>query len=396
MSDTESLSFVAGDRRTGSQDVRQCARTASNAAAMLFSGLRVTLASGLFVLLAGCNELLVDPGSIQREISLTIAPVADDIAFDGMSDAYAKVNRIRVVYHRYGGEGDPESPPIEVVRPFVPDVSSRVRVRIPVGDQPESGWIYTELLRGEDILFTAAADEVYLEADSLSEVRLQLNPYISRVVIAGDSILTATRGETLELNAALLFATGDTLPFWWGRASWTSSKDSIAFVENGTVFLNASGTAIIRAEYEGVSDEIQLTVEDGFAFAGDWYGSSLEGAARDTVDALHLALSQRGGQLEADWNRERVTGGTPSRYDFLYTSAAQDSVIFSIRPLPAQDSVVYHFSLSADHSGLIYGIVRKCVGTGSCQSQDVSMDRIASSYPTLIYLPDPEKPEKKW
>lgn len=203
---------------------------------------------------AGCSDLLVEPAVAPASIRLAITPISDEIAADGIEDAFDRADRVRIRILRETTE------PVEVVQDFTPAETVTVSVTVELDEEEESATLIVELLSGSSVLFRSE-NPITLVSGSTPTVQVGLSAVPGRVEIAGEPRLTVTTvPETLRLRAAVLFATGDTIP---GAAiTWQSTDTRVASVNaSGEVSVLAEGITRIRALHRNFGDEVEITVQ---------------------------------------------------------------------------------------------------------------------------------------
>jgi hypothetical protein len=214
-----------------------------------------TVLSGLLFALAavGCRGLLVEPssGTVSLDIAFSIVP---EIAADGVTDAFARADQIFVRVEREG------SPAFEVTQGFDPtSAETTVSLDISLAQQEESASITIELRQGSSVLFEAV-HQVLLRAGATVPIEVAFAPVPSAVVIGGEQQLQFDAvGGSVQLSAAVTFATGDAIPN--SPIAWSSTNAGVATVnQQGLVSIRSEGDATIRATYGSLSDEVQVRV----------------------------------------------------------------------------------------------------------------------------------------
>jgi hypothetical protein len=199
----------------------------------------------------GCRDLLVQPAPGMASLNLAVAPA--EIAADGVTDAFDRADNIRVRILRDG------HPTIEEVFPFTPTEETRISIRVELADEEESALLLVALRRGSDVLFRAERS-IVLRSGTSPTIDLEILPVASRIEIAGSpTILRPEIGDTIQLRAAVLLATGDTLAT--APIEWSTTNADVARVDQtGRVTIVGYGDAEVRATSGTLSAGVDVEV----------------------------------------------------------------------------------------------------------------------------------------
>lgn len=164
-------------------------------------------------------------------------------------------------------EEDVEVPEEDVVldRSLAFDASEgsvAVPVRVTLETSPERFFLTLLLRRGPDALFDGRAD-VTLRAGRSADVEVPLEPVPAAVEASPDSMTFTAIPDTMQAEADVLFATGDTIPPSTLRSPpfWFSTDQSVITVlDDGRVISQGPGRAQARVFADGVGDTVFVDV----------------------------------------------------------------------------------------------------------------------------------------
>jgi len=212
----------------------------------------------LVIAAAGCTDLLVDPSPSSASLNVSLS-VDEQVSPDGPGDAFDKADAIYIRVEREG------VPTVEELRPFTPaGPETTVSLTVDLNAAEEPATIVIELRLGSAVLFRAA-QSVLLRAGTSPTLDISLSPIFSGVNITSvDSLLFASLGETAQVAASVVFASGDLMP--GVPITWSSSNAAVASVtQQGIVTAHRDGDASIRAAYGDLSDEVRVRVRQAVA-----------------------------------------------------------------------------------------------------------------------------------
>jgi alpha-tubulin suppressor-like RCC1 family protein len=277
------------------------------------------IAALVALVLAACADMLVEPApapSGALGISYRLDPRFDQVpassdgsgaAFDAADAAWVRVTAGQVL--------------VDTVLPFTPAGEARLSVDIPLGQAVSGATVELELRAGGDALFTGVT-QVSLEPGDTATAEIALMPRPASVV-APDSARFNALGDTLDLMAAAVFATGDTIadvPVVWS----TADPDLVQVTATGLVISIGNGNARVIASAGstgGVADTVtvrvrqvaaQLTLLSDTVPMGDTAPLSISasdsnGVAIGIADLVDLTLSSPNNGI-AEVNGTNVVG----------------------------------------------------------------------------------------
>jgi alpha-tubulin suppressor-like RCC1 family protein len=206
----------------------------------------------LVVAAAGCSDLLFvapapAPAGIALSYSLSSAVTAD------MAAAFDQADRVRITVTGPGVA-------LDTVIVFAPAAEVRLPLEVTGVQDGSTYQIGVELRRGDDVLFVSSFT-TQLAAGRTTEAAVTLNPVPAGIRLPAEAMTTHFLGEPIPLLAAVLFASGDTIPGGSAPITWTTSNAAVASVNaQGVVTPHADGTAIITARSGTAEASITITV----------------------------------------------------------------------------------------------------------------------------------------
>jgi hypothetical protein len=211
---------------------------------------RPVLALLAIVALAGCSDhFFVEPARVPAALGLAYS-VAPGLSAD-MTAAFDRADRVRITVTGPGVS-------LDTIIPFAPAPETRVPLEIPGAQDGATYQVNSELRRGGDVLFVASVT-VTLSVGQTTQAAIPLQPVPSRVELPSAEVLATVLGQPIPLRAAVLFATGDTIPA--APVTWLSSNVAVATVDaQGTVTPHTDGSAIITARSGPAAASMTLTV----------------------------------------------------------------------------------------------------------------------------------------
>ena len=286
-------------------------------------GLLVSLAVPLALAVGGCSDPATGPSS--RD-----APVAFALSVAGPPEAFDRADRVAI---RVLASNAVVLDTVLEFRSSGGDV--RLRVRVPRGEEGARYVVEVEVRLGSQTLFTGSAGNVELSG-STEPVEITLQPVVAALVVPAGIPTIPAIGGTLQLTAAAVFATGDTVPgvtFTWssvdpkiisvtpgGMARGLAEGDGRVEVRAGNAV--AMATVRVRASVASViviPDRVSIVLGALQAFAAtarDAAGNILNRAftwsstnvAVVTVDAGGRAQGVGLGSASVSATTENVTG----------------------------------------------------------------------------------------
>lgn len=292
-------------------------------------------------LLSGCDagrETTGPPGREAATVRAAASFPSASASMHGLTQAYDATDSVRIQLQRLPEEA------IVLDRFFDFDpaaASTDVSVRVSLDEESEDFFFSMWLYAGSDAVFRGA-DPVTLEAGRTTSVNVLLEPVPDRLGLPIDLPPITALGDTLQLEGAVLFATGDTIPD--ALPTWSSLDPEVATAtSDGEVVARSEGEARIVASYGGITDTVTVVVDPAVArvivspgFASvlvgedqqfeatleDANGNVLTGRAITwsssdpsvaTVDGTGLATGESTGSTSIRAEAEGVTGGATLR-----------------------------------------------------------------------------------
>lgn len=235
--------------------------------------------------------------------------------------------------------------------------TTEISLRVSLDRESEDFLLDLQLLTGGDAVFRGQ-DLLTLEAGRTTDSQVTLEPVPDQLALPVDLPTLTALGDTLQLDGAVLFVTGDTIPD--ANPSWSSLDPEIATAgADGEVVAQGQGEARIVATYEVLADTLIVTVEPQVAsvvvepgFASIEEGEVFQFSARvedangneltgrpitwsstngdvATVDQTGLASGENAGSAGIRAEVEGVTGGATLRVTTRITGT-----IGSVSPPP--------------------------------------------------------------
>jgi hypothetical protein len=137
--------------------------------------------------------------------------------------------------------------------------TTEITLRVSLDRESEDYFLNLWLRTGGDAVFRGQ-DLLTLEAGRTTEADVTLEPVPDQLALPVELPTLTALGDTLQLDGAVLFVTGDTIPD--ANPSWSSLDPEIATASaDGEVVAQGQGEARIVATYEVLSDTLIVTVE---------------------------------------------------------------------------------------------------------------------------------------
>jgi hypothetical protein len=208
------------------------------------------------VLSTACDGFLVDPAPTSVPMSLALALAGDnDSGSSGLLDAFRKADRvwIRLTRISTGHQFD------TIVRLSRSETSARVQLAVSADQGRGPIQIATQVRLHEHALFEGATVAA-LEVGTPQRVEVALAA-VPAALSVPDSIRTLTAiGDSTRLSAAVLFATGDTIPGL--PVTWLSDRPAVAAITSGSwVVARGEGEAHLAATHGSLARALSVRVE---------------------------------------------------------------------------------------------------------------------------------------
>ncbi len=182
-------------------------------------GGRALWSAALLAGLTGCDALLTEPAPAGPEVAVSFQV---DASGDGVSRAFSRINRAYLQFIR------PDSARRDtLVRVVDVDGVKRVRLRLDTRERVRALGVAAELRFNDKALFKGVR-VIRIQIGAPTSAEIPLSP-IPAFVRAGERTIRFQHvGDTARLSAAVLFATGDTIP--GAPVQWTSANPEVVFV----------------------------------------------------------------------------------------------------------------------------------------------------------------------
>ena len=210
----------------------------------------------VLVLVMGCDDLFVDPAPSAAPMSLALALASSEgSSSSGLLDAFNKADRvwIRLTRVSTGAQFD------TIVRLSRTERSTRVQLAVTADQGRGPIQIATQVRLREHALFEGATVAA-LEVGRPQRVEVALTAVPAALAVP-DSIRTLTAiGDSARLSAAVLFATGDTIPGL--GVTWLSDKPEVAAITSGSwVIARGEGQARLEVTHGSFTRALPVRVE---------------------------------------------------------------------------------------------------------------------------------------
>lgn len=262
--------------------------------------IRPGLLALLPLLLAGCSDLLHEgaaPAPVPLALTTSFAPTAPGLQA-GLAEAFDRTNRVqvRVVNEASGALLTEET--LEVVPE---EEGIRLRLNIDLGEEDRLRVLVSVVLLENNLVLFRGSFVTELVRGRAASGDVPLNPVPASLQASGPDRLTSL-GETSQLSATLLMATGDPIPE--AAVTWTSLDQGVVQVDDtGLATAIAEGTARVVARSQGLSDTLTIQVA---AVVAQVVISPPSASLRPGDQRLFVAQARdaRGNILErtADWS----------------------------------------------------------------------------------------------
>ena len=198
---------------------------------------------------------IAEPGAASLAVEATIGPSDADPAAT-VRDAYRAADSLDLRLLRLADE----TTVLDRTLAFDPSGErTEVPLEITLEGASEDFLLDLTLRRAEDPLFRGSVD-VTLRAGETAEVEVPLDPVPAGLLASPDSLRFIALGDTAAASAAVLFATGDSIP---GLApAWSSTDPQVAeSLSDGRFASVSAGRASAVASFAAFRDTVALVVD---------------------------------------------------------------------------------------------------------------------------------------
>ncbi len=209
------------------------------------------------LLLAGCSDLLHEgaaPAPVPLALTTSFAPTAPGLQAD-LAGVFDRTNRVQV---RVVNESTGALLTEETLEVTPEEEGIRLRLNIDLGEEDRLRVLVSVVLLENALELFRGSFVTELVRGRAASGDVPLNPVPASLAASGPDRLTSL-GETSQLSATLLMATGDPIP---GTAvTWTSLDQGVVQVDaSGLATAIAEGTARVVARSQGFSDTLTIQV----------------------------------------------------------------------------------------------------------------------------------------
>lgn len=209
------------------------------------------------LLLAGCSDLLHEgagPAPVPLSVATAFAPAGPGLQA-GLAEAFDRTNRVRV---RVESEATGALLTEETLT-VTPDAEGiRLRLNIDLGEEDRLRVLVSVVLLENDVVLFRGSFVTELVRGRPADGTVPLDPVPAQLVAGGPDRLTSL-GETAQLSATLLMATGDPIP--GATVTWTSLDQGVLEVSSsGVATAISEGTARVVARSQELSDTLTIQV----------------------------------------------------------------------------------------------------------------------------------------
>lgn len=210
------------------------------------------------IALSACRDGLMHPAAPAAPASVSIRP-SFQAAGAGVAEAFDRADQLSV---RFLGDGETR---FEADLPFSSSGGDVVvSLQVPLRAVSEQLTLELELRAERQALFRGSGP-VRLTAGVPTTIDLPLLPVAAGIHCAGETVVLSSYGEAVTLIAAVVFATGDTIPD--APVDWSTADDDVVTVSpDGTVSAVQDGDALVVCSSAGFSDSRTVRV---FAVVAD-------------------------------------------------------------------------------------------------------------------------------
>jgi len=203
---------------------------------------------------AACDVLLTDPAPARIEASVSFDLGATDS--NGVARAFARVNRVYLVFARPGGgQRDTILPVLNA------NGVAKTRLVLESGDRVQALGIFAQLRENSTPLFQGERT-LAVQGGTAPTAEVPVAPIAAVIRGTPRQPVLGAVGDTIRLGSTVLFASNDTLATDVGQ--WTSLAADVVFVTpGGLAVARRSGQAPLVVRYEELADTIQVRVPAG-------------------------------------------------------------------------------------------------------------------------------------
>jgi len=236
---------------------------------------------------AGCADLFVEPAQPEA-VPVALTLVMPTTTAGGPAEAYAKADGVRVRITRGGPNG---ALVLDTLMAFTAAAGeTRISAEVEVEEGGIQHTVAVTLLYGSAALFEGVGT-VTVSPGATSPVEIALEPIVAQLSVRQSYPELTAYDETIQLEGAALFATGDSLD---APLEWSSLDPEILEVTtNGLATARADGTARVRAVFGSLTAEVQVSVRARVASV-EVVPSSFE-LQLDSLQALEAVLRDANG-----------------------------------------------------------------------------------------------------
>lgn len=209
------------------------------------------------LLLAGCSDLLHEgagPAPVPLAVTTAFAPSGPGLQA-GLAEAFDRTNRVRVRVESQ----DTGALLTEETLTVTPEAEGiRLRLNIDLGEEDRLRVLVSVVLLENDVVLFRGSFVTELIRGRPADGTVPLDPVPASLVASGPDRLTSL-GETSQLSATLLMATGDPIP--GATVSWTSLDQGVLQVDaSGLATAISEGTARVVARSQELTDTLTIQV----------------------------------------------------------------------------------------------------------------------------------------
>jgi hypothetical protein len=210
---------------------------------------RILALAALCIGTVACDHVFFQEPSRYTSVplALTLMPSAG-----GQPEAFDKVDRVRV---QVTGEDGVRLDTTIAVTPAGQNI--QLSIDLDLASPGESLTLQVELRRGAEPLFRASAP-IPRGARRNVEIPLTLEPVPAALLLPASVPTVTAYGDTVRINGALVFATGDTVSV--GPVQWTSLDPTIIAIDNNAPVARADGSARLVGRSGTLADTVTVRV----------------------------------------------------------------------------------------------------------------------------------------
>jgi hypothetical protein len=198
-----------------------------------------------------CDHVFFQEPSRYTSVPLALTLMPSSV-MGGQPEAFDKVDRVRI---RVLDEDGIRLDSTIAVTPGGRDIE--LSFDLDIASRTESLTLQAELRRGAEPLFRASAP-IPLGAGRIVEIRLTLEPVPSALLLPSSVPTVTAYGDSVRINGALVFATGDTVSV--GPVQWTSLDPAIVAIVDNVPVARADGSARLVGRSGALADTVIVRV----------------------------------------------------------------------------------------------------------------------------------------